>query len=179
MDSRLLNFKHAKRSGSKSNASGMSAPTDAAASEGLNARESEVYDRQIRLWGVQVQQRMSNSKILYAGFKGVCAETAKNMVLAGISATIQDSEIASNADMGTNFFLTGGTVGKNRAAACQQRVHELNTLATVQCESQSLEQLPDPLLQRVYLHLHQWCISQAAEAHRQALQTARLPPVHH
>jgi molybdopterin/thiamine biosynthesis adenylyltransferase len=110
---------------------------------GLDERESEVYDRQIRLWGVQVQKRMSSSKILYSGFKGVCAETAKNLVLAGINATVQDSGTVAWADLGANFFLTAADVGINRAAACQQRVQALNGLAAVQCEERSIDELDD------------------------------------
>jgi molybdopterin/thiamine biosynthesis adenylyltransferase len=112
-------------------------------SAGLDERESEVYDRQIRLWGVQVQKRMSSSKILYSGFKGVCAETAKNLVLAGINATLQDSGSVTWADLGANFFLTAADVGNNRAAACQQRVQALNGLAAVQCEERSIDELDE------------------------------------
>ena len=37
----------------------------------LNERENEVYDRQIRLWGVEAQKRMTSSAILFCGFRCV------------------------------------------------------------------------------------------------------------
>ena len=56
----------------------------------LNANESEQYDRQIRLWGVEAQRSIQASKILIWGMGGLGAETVKNLVLAGLSATIAD-----------------------------------------------------------------------------------------
>jgi hypothetical protein len=79
----------------KGKAAGAPDPADAA----LGDRESEIYDRQIRLWGVQAQKRMSSSRVLYAGFTGANAEAAKNLVLAGIHATVQvrHSQITTKA----------------------------------------------------------------------------------
>lgn len=37
----------------------------------INEDESEQYDRQIRLWGVEAQQRMSGSRVLFSGINGV------------------------------------------------------------------------------------------------------------
>lgn len=37
----------------------------------MNEDASEQYDRQIRLWGVDAQKRMSVSKVLFSGINGV------------------------------------------------------------------------------------------------------------
>lgn len=37
----------------------------------MNEDASEQYDRQIRLWGVDAQKRMSGSKVLFSGINGV------------------------------------------------------------------------------------------------------------
>jgi hypothetical protein len=55
----------------------------------LEEQESEIYDRQMRLWGEEAQKRMSKSSVLFAGFGGLAAETAKNLVLAGLHAILQ------------------------------------------------------------------------------------------
>jgi len=53
----------------------LAAPAVLAAAEKLSAQEAEIYDRQIRLWGVESQQRMQSSRVLLAGaFRGVMAE---------------------------------------------------------------------------------------------------------
>jgi ubiquitin-like 1-activating enzyme E1 A len=40
----------------------------------LNEAEAELYDRQLRLWGFEAQQRMQKSKILFCGVRGLFAE---------------------------------------------------------------------------------------------------------
>lgn len=44
----------------------------------MNEDASEQYDRQIRLWGVDAQKRMSGSKVLFSGINGVsnCTPTS-------------------------------------------------------------------------------------------------------
>ena len=49
----------------------------------LGEKEAALYDRQIRLWGIQAQEKMQNSKILVSGVSGIHCEILKNLVLAG------------------------------------------------------------------------------------------------
>jgi ubiquitin-like 1-activating enzyme E1 A len=53
------------------------------------------YDRQVRLWGAESQQKMMNSRILYIHVTGISAEILKNLALAGIKATVCDSRPVS------------------------------------------------------------------------------------
>lgn len=46
----------------------------AAMSASLTEREAEVYDRQIRLWGLEAQRRMKDSKVLVLGLGAANAE---------------------------------------------------------------------------------------------------------
>ncbi|CAM9534387.1 unnamed protein product [Chrysoparadoxa australica] len=113
----------------------------------LREREAEIYDRQIRLWGVEAQQRMSSSKVLFAGFSGACAEASKNLVLAGFNATIQDSKTVSVADLGANFFLRDSSIGGNRSGKSLERLQALNSMASVECVTEPIEKLPDSFFQ--------------------------------
>ena len=64
-------------------------------SEKMTVTEQEVtqYDRQIRLWGLEAQNRLRSSKILLFGLKPLGAEICKNLVLAGIGEiSVCDSE---------------------------------------------------------------------------------------
>lgn len=36
--------------------------------------ENEVYDRQIRLWGLEAQKRMQESRVLFIGLRALPAE---------------------------------------------------------------------------------------------------------
>lgn len=59
--------------------------------------EAALYDRQIRLWGVDAQRRLLSSRILIIDMKGLGAEIAKNLVLGGInSLTLLDSNDVNN-----------------------------------------------------------------------------------
>ncbi|EIN12546.1 hypothetical protein PUNSTDRAFT_97317 [Punctularia strigosozonata HHB-11173 SS5] len=95
--------------------------------------EAAVYDRQIRLWGLEAQQRMRNATILVVKLKGVATEAVKNIVLAGIGRlVIVDEDDVAPEDLGCNFLLRDEDVGKKRAEAAKPRVESLNPLVTVE-----------------------------------------------
>ena len=103
----------------------------------LTVQESEIYDRQIRLWGIEAQQRLQSSRVLMAGrFSATSAEISKNLVLAGFSATIMDSGLTTAEDLGANFLFNESSVGKNRAESAHERLQELNPMVKVTTSTQ-------------------------------------------
>jgi len=56
--------------------------------------EIALYDRQIRLWGMQAQERLRNANILLVNIKALGNEIAKNLVLAGIGSIGFSSSVA-------------------------------------------------------------------------------------
>ncbi|KAF7422657.1 hypothetical protein PC9H_010813 [Pleurotus ostreatus] len=90
--------------------------------------EAAVYDRQIRLWGLEAQQRMRNATIVVVCLRGTATETIKNIVLAGIGKLIIiDGEDVTDADLGSGFFFRDED-GKKRVDAAKARVESLNPL---------------------------------------------------
>ena len=85
--------------------------------EGFSSAEAELYDRQIRLWGAAAQKRLQGSSILVFGLNALGAEVAKNAVLAGVNVIIGDAAAVTQLDIGSQFFLEAGDVGKNVSAA--------------------------------------------------------------
>lgn len=80
----------------------------------ITEEEAELYDRQIRLWGIESQNRLKQSKVLLLGMNALAAEIAKNIVLAGISSlTIIDGQQVTNDDLENNFLIPRGSVGLN------------------------------------------------------------------
>ena len=80
----------------------------------IDADEARLYDRQIRLWGVEAQNRMKNSKVLIVGLRGLHTEVCKNIVLSGINtAYILDPAPVQVQDLSACFFLTLEDVGSN------------------------------------------------------------------
>lgn len=89
--------------------------------------QSAKYDRQLRyliqalylsfrLWGVQGQKILMESKICLLSCDPAGVETLKNLILPGIgSVTIVDDQLVTDRDLGNNFFVTEENLGKNRA----------------------------------------------------------------
>jgi len=95
----------------------MSLPNENGASNttapGLSADEIALYDRQIRLWGAQAQERIRSANILLVSLRALGTEIAKNLTLAGISSlTIIDDEAVQEEDLGAQYFLREEDVGK-------------------------------------------------------------------
>lgn len=95
--------------------------------------EAAVYDRQIRLWGLEAQQRMRNATILVVRVRGTATEAIKNIVLAGIGKLVLvDSDDVAEEDLGAGFFFRDEDVGNNKAEAAKARIEGLNPLVSVQ-----------------------------------------------
>ena len=72
--------------------------------------EAALYDRQIRLWGVDAQKKILSSKVLLINMQGLGAEVAKNLVLSGInSLTLLDSNDVHEDDLNYNFLIRSKT----------------------------------------------------------------------
>ncbi|PVI07581.1 hypothetical protein DM02DRAFT_580168 [Periconia macrospinosa] len=98
-----------------------------AQAETVSADEIALYDRQIRLWGLEAQNRIRNANILLVSIKAFANEVAKNLVLAGISSiTLADHEVVTEDDLGAQFFVSEADIGKNRAEAAAPEVRKLN-----------------------------------------------------
>ncbi|KAG0139154.1 hypothetical protein CROQUDRAFT_111731 [Cronartium quercuum f. sp. fusiforme G11] len=94
---------------------------------GIDEEEAELYDRQIRLWGLEAQNRMRRSSVLMINFTGITSESCKNIVLAGVgSITILDDQLVTVQDLGAGFFFRDDDIGKLRVVAGKNRINSLN-----------------------------------------------------
>lgn len=88
---------------------------------GLSADEIALYDRQIRLWGAQAQERIRSAHVLLISLRALGTEIAKNLTLAGISSlTIVDDEPVTEEDLGSCYFLRDEDIGKPVRSAQNQ-----------------------------------------------------------
>ncbi|KAJ3125565.1 SPS-sensor component ptr3 [Nowakowskiella sp. JEL0407] len=104
--------------------------------EGVVHAEGQIdeglYSRQIYALGVEAMKKMSASKVLLIGLKGLGVEIAKNIVLAGVkSVTVYDPTPTKISDLGSQFFLHEDDIGKPRAAVTAPRLAELNSYVPV------------------------------------------------
>eukprot|EP00730_Choanoeca_flexa_P001392 TRINITY_DN10615_c0_g1_i2.p1 TRINITY_DN10615_c0_g1~~TRINITY_DN10615_c0_g1_i2.p1 ORF type:complete len:330 (+),score=86.17 TRINITY_DN10615_c0_g1_i2:215-1204(+) len=114
----------------------------------LNAKEATQYDRQIRLWGLDAQKRIRNTRVLFIGLGGFGVETCKNIILAGIKAiTLLDDHTTTMEDLTAQFFLRPDDVGRNRAEACAEKLQALNPLVAVTTQTTSPSAVTAAMLQ--------------------------------
>jgi len=106
--------------------------------------EAALYDRQIRLWGVDAQRRLLASRILIIEMKGLGAEIAKNLVLGGMNClTLLDSNEVEANDLRFNFLISHKSVGQNRAESCVEALQTLNPMVKIIADTQKLEEKDD------------------------------------
>mmetsp|Transcript_194 Transcript_194/g.384 ORF Transcript_194/g.384 Transcript_194/m.384 type:complete len:326 (-) Transcript_194:291-1268(-) len=110
----------------------------------ISDTEAAQYDRQIRLWGLEAQKRISEARVLLAGMDGLNTEVCKNLVLAGVGhVVIQDDKAVTNRDLASQFFIGPGDIGRNRAAASVEKAQALNPLVKVEADAQPLQAKDD------------------------------------
>ncbi|KAI8975563.1 hypothetical protein BDF20DRAFT_822661, partial [Mycotypha africana] len=106
--------------------------------------EAAIYDRQIRLWGLDAQQRIGKATILIAGITALSNEVCKNLALAGVaSITLLDHGTVTEYDLGAQFFLNEASVGKNKAEAAAASIRNLNPLVSVIVDQDNIKDKPD------------------------------------
>ncbi|CEG74689.1 hypothetical protein RMATCC62417_09858 [Rhizopus microsporus] len=110
----------------------------------ISTDEAAIYDRQIRLWGLDAQQRIGKASILIIGICALSNEVCKNLALAGVaSITLLDHEEVKEEDLGAQFFLDEDDIGKNRAEASVSSLQALNPRVRVVVDKQNVTQKPD------------------------------------
>ena len=108
--------------------------------EALSADEAKLYDRGIRLWGVESQQRLRQSVVLVLGMSEAAAEVCKNVVLAGIAKLVvvfADDMMDDALKHGSNMFVMaedaeGEKSAEERAKLVLSRINELNNYVRVE-----------------------------------------------
>jgi len=126
--------------------------------------ESEIqrYDRQIRVWGSEVQRKIQTSKILICGLGKVHIEVIKNIVLAGMNITIQSSRNVDYDDVSYNFFINNQSLHHNLADAMIHKIQELNNFVKVDVEKTDIDLLPDDFFLNYNVILMTECTEQQA-----------------
>ncbi|ORX92994.1 SUMO-activating enzyme subunit 1 [Basidiobolus meristosporus CBS 931.73] len=118
--------------------------TEATASKVISEDEVALYDRQIRLWGLEAQQRMRNASILIVGLSALSNEVCKNLVLAGIgSITIVDDKSVTREDLGAQFYISEESVGKNRAESAVEGLRNLNPRVKINVLAENIQTQAD------------------------------------
>lgn len=106
----------------------------------LSETENELYDRQIRLWGLESQKRLRTARVLISGLSGIGAEVTKNVILSGVhSVKLQDDNNLTEEDFTSQFLAPRSCLGQNRAEASLERARSLNPMVEISADTQCLQ----------------------------------------
>lgn len=109
----------------------------------ITSEEAKLYDRQIRLWGVNAQKSLRKSSILLIGLGGSGSEIAKNLILSGLhSIIIIENKPVTEHDAYSNLF-TRNQLGENRALTSEQYLKNLNPMVNIQVKEWDIVELVD------------------------------------
>ncbi|GAA5968714.1 hypothetical protein JCM3765_003421 [Sporobolomyces pararoseus] len=110
---------------------------------GITEDEAALYDRQLRLWGVEAQNRMRESNVLLCGsFKGISTEVSKNIVLAGVGRVgLCDIGKVEWKDLGSGYWEREEDIGKYRVEVVAPRLQLLNPRVQITTHTLSEEEL--------------------------------------
>jgi len=104
----------------------------------ITEQEAELYDRQIRLWGLDAQKRLRAAKVCVIGVGGLGCEVSKNLVLSGVQELkLVDDAIVNEEDATCQFLAPRDQVGTNRAEASLQRLQQLNPMVNVTADTEN------------------------------------------
>lgn len=115
----------------------------------ITEQEAELYDRQIRLWGLDAQKRLRASRVLVVGMKGLGCEVSKNLVLSGVrSLKMLDHEVVTVEDATSQFLAPRDKVGSNRAEASMDRLQQLNPMVEVSADVANVKDKKEDFFQQ-------------------------------
>ena len=89
--------------------------------------DEDLVSRQLGVYGKETMGKLANMAVLVIGMRGLGAEVAKNLILAGPKKVdIMDSTEAEIRDLSSNFYLTEDDLETARDEACKDKLAELN-----------------------------------------------------
>lgn len=103
----------------------------------LNQDKYEQYDRNIRLWGKDNQEKLMTSQVLLINLNCAVTEVAKNLILAGINVILYDRDLNGNKllvtieDVQSNFFLNPYDINKERGLILKEKLERINSFVSV------------------------------------------------
>lgn len=98
---------------------------------GLTSDEHELYDRQIRLWGLETQQKLQQTRLKVINCDALGCEIAKNAVLSGVNVCLVDESQVTDEDVACNFFYSSVDVGHNKAQVTRLKMQDMNSCVEV------------------------------------------------
>lgn len=112
----------------------------------LSGEELERYDRQIRVWGVEAQERLKKSSVAVVGLGGLGSPVATYLVAAGVGRVILvDSEPVELSNLNRQFLHWTSDVGRLKTQDALEKLRKLNPNVNFETVSKRIETIKDAL----------------------------------
>jgi len=93
----------------------------------LKSEELERYNRQIRIFGEEGQERLKNAKVFIAGAGGLGSPIAIYLAVAGIGEIrIVDNDRVELSNLNRQILYWDQDVGKRKAESAEEKLREIN-----------------------------------------------------
>jgi len=98
----------------------------------MNKELLEENDRNIRLFGMETQKKLFETKVLLINLTPAITELAKNLILIGTQLILYDDEtIVTDNDINNNFFLNSEDLNKNKSNSLKMKLNLIKSSANI------------------------------------------------
>lgn len=112
----------------------------------LTPEELERYDRQVRVWGLEVQGRLKRSAVLVVGVGGLGSPAATYLAAAGVGKLILvDPEVVELSNLNRQVLHWTPDLGRDKVESAAEKLRKLNPHVEVVAVKRRIEALEDAL----------------------------------
>ncbi len=107
----------------------------------LTENELKRYERQIRIFGGEGQERLKNAKVFIAGAGGLGSSISIYLAAAGIGRIrIVDHEKIELSNLNRQILHWDKDIGKKKAASAEEKLKKINPYVRVEAISETIEE---------------------------------------
>jgi len=107
----------------------------------LTENELKRYERQIRIFGVDGQERLKNAKVFVAGAGGLGSAISIYLAAAGIGGIrIVDHEKIELSNLNRQILYCDEDVGREKAASAEEKLKKINPDVSLEAISETIEE---------------------------------------
>jgi len=105
----------------------------------LKSKELERYNRQIRIFGEEGQEKLKNAKVFIAGAGGLGSPVSIYLAVAGVGRIrIVDKDIVELSNLNRQILHWDKDVGKRKAESAEEKLKEINPDIEVEALSETI-----------------------------------------
>jgi len=110
----------------------------------LTPEELERYDRQLRVWGVEAQERLRHSTALVVGVGGLGSPVAMYLAAAGVGRLVLvDPEVVELSNLNRQVLHWTTDLGRAKVESAAEKLRKLNPHVEVVAVRRRIESLED------------------------------------